>query len=315
MSNIFVIVGTDQYMIENEKKKIVANNSIDDFNISSYDFLSSEPLEIINEMMTISLFGEKRLVIINEAEFLKSTYKKETVVEKFIDYFNDENPDTVLLLVTNSDLDYRSKIGSTLKEKAQIIKVSALEGEDLNTWINNKLNNLGYKIDPTAISELVSRCEGDTLQINNELEKLMLYHEDKNITYNSVKLLVSRNLDDNIFNLLNAFVANDKKALFSIYEDFMTLNEDEMRIISAISNKLEEILLTKVLINKKCSKDDIATYFKVKPGRAYYMMEAAKKISDNVLLSLVSRITELDCNIKTGKIDKKLGLQLFILGA
>ena len=315
MSNIYVIIGNDQYMIENEKKKLISENRIDDFNISSYDFSSSEPLEIINEMMTVSLFGEKRLVVINDAEFLKSTYKKENIVDKFIDYFNEENPDTIVLLITNNDLDYRSKIGSVLKAKAQIIKVNALEGENLNTWIKNRVNNLGYKIDPTAVSELVSRCDGDALLISNELEKLMLYHEDKNITYNSVKLLVSRNLEDNIFNLLNAFVVNDKKTLFSIYEDFMTLNEDEMRIISAISNKLEEILHTKILINKRCSKDDIAAYFKVKPGRAYYMIEAAKKISDDVVLSLINRISELDYNIKSGKIDKKLGLQLFILGA
>ena len=101
-----------------------------------------------------------------------------------------------------------------------------------------------------------------------------------------LKLLVTKNLEDNIFNLLNAFVANDKKTLFSIYEDFMTLNEDEMRIISAISNKLEEILYTKILMNKNAGKDEIATYFKVKPGRAYYMMEAARKIKEENLKSL-----------------------------
>jgi DNA polymerase-3 subunit delta len=153
------------------------------------------------------------------------------------------------------------------------------------------------------------------MQINNELEKLMLYHTDKNITYQSIKLLVTKNLEDNIFNLLNAFVANDKKTLFSIYEDFMTLNEDEMRIISAISNKLEEILYTKILMNKNAGKDEIATYFKVKPGRAYYMMEAARKIKEENLKSLIKRVSDLDYNIKSGKIDKKLGLQLFILGA
>jgi DNA polymerase-3 subunit delta len=63
------------------------------------------------------------------------------------------------------------------------------------------------------------------------------------------------------------------------------------------------------------SKDDIATYFKVKPGRAYYMIEAAKKINDNTIKNLIERITKLDFDIKSGKIDKKLGLQLFILGA
>ena len=70
-----------------------------------------------------------------------------------------------------------------------------------------------------------------------------------------------------------------------------------------------------MLVNRRMSKDDIATYFKVKPGRAYYMIEAAKKINDNTIKNLIDRITKLDFDIKSGKIDKKLGLQLFILGA
>ena len=315
MSNIYLFIGSDSYLLNEEKEKLIKEKNVDQFNISSYNFLDSEPLEILNEMMTISLLGEQRMVIISNPEFLKSTYKNTMIVEKFLDYFQNENEDTILVILSDSDLDYRIKINAILKEKANIKKLAAIEGADLNTWITSRLSNNGYKIEVSALAELVERTDGDISLINNELEKLMLYQTDKNISYNTVKLLVSRNLEDNIFNLLNAFVENDKKTLFQIYEDFMTLNEDEMRIISAISNKLEEILYTKILINKKLNKDEIATYFKVKPGRAYYMMAAAKKISDSTIMSLLERISNLDYEIKSGKIDKKLGLQLFILGA
>ena len=315
MSNIYVIISSDSYLINEEKEKLIKSSGIDSFNISSYNFLDSDPLEILNEMMTVSLLGEQRMVVITEPEFLKSTYKNQAIVDKFINYFENENEDTILLIVSENDLDGKIKINSVLKSKAKISKIAAIQGDDLSSWIVNRLSSEGYKIDSSALNELIERTEGDIMHINNELEKLKLYQEDKVITYNSVKLLVSRNLEDNIFNLLNAFIANDKKTLFAIYEDFMTLNEDEMRIISAISNKLEEILYTKILVNRRMSKDEVATYFKVKPGRAYYMMEAARKMSDSSIKTLIERISELDYNIKSGKIDKKLGLQLFILGA
>ena len=316
MSNIYVIVCNDTYLAQEEKMKIIKERQIDDFNISTYNFIDSEPLDILNEMTTVSLLGEQRMVVITEPEFLKQTYKHNNIVEKFINYFLDDYQDTILVIISDTDLDYRVRINTILKEKATIKKIAAIEKDNLETWIVKRLDSYGYKIDKSAVSELIERTDGEIMQINNELEKLMLYHiDDMNITYPSVKLLVSRNLEDNIFNLLNAFVANDKKTLFAIYEDFMTLNEDEMRIISAMSNKLEEILYTKILMKKKVGKDEIATYFKVKPGRAYYMMEAAKKISEENIETLIKRISELDYNIKTGKIDKKLGLQLFILGA
>ena len=315
MSNIYVYICNDEYLLNEEKEKLIKAKAIDQFNISKYNFLDSDPLEILNEMMTISLLGEQRMVIITNPEFLKSSYKNNNIAERFIDYFENENLDTVLLICSETDLDYKIKINSTLKSIANIKKIASIEGNDLTSWITSRLSCNGYKIDTVAIEELIQRTDGDIMAINNELEKLMLYQIDKNISYQTVKLLVSRNLDDNIFNLLNAFIANDKKSLFQIYEDFMTLNEDEMRIISAISNKLEEILYTKVLIKQRKSKDEIAAYFKVKPGRAYYMIDAAKKISDNTIKSLIERITNLDFDIKSGKIDKKLGLQLFILGA
>ena len=315
MSNIYVYICNDEYLLNEEKMKLIKEKAIDEFNVSKYNFLDSDPLEIINEMMTVSLLGEERLVIITNPEFLKSTYKNTAIVEKFLEYFQNENEDTILVIFSDTDLESKVKINTVLKEKANIKKLASIEGADLNTWVISRLASNGYKIESSALSELIERTDGDISLINNELEKLMLYQTDKNISFNTVKLLVSRNLEDNIFNLLNAFVANDKKALFQIYEDFMTLNEDEMRIISAISNKLEEILYTKILLNRRVSKEDIATYFKVKPGRAYYMMEAARKISDNSIKSLLNRISNLDYEIKSGKIDKKLGLQLFILGA
>ena len=45
------------------------------------------------------------------------------------------------------------------------------------------------------------------------------------------------------------------------------------------------------------------------------MMENARSISTYDLKNLIQRITDLEFQIKSGAIDKKLGLQLFILGA
>ena len=59
-------------------------------NISSYNFLDSEPLDILNEITTVSLLGEQRMVIITEPEFLKQTYKHNHIVDKFTNYFLDD---------------------------------------------------------------------------------------------------------------------------------------------------------------------------------------------------------------------------------
>ena len=315
MSNIYVLICTDDFLLEEEKNKLIKSTNVDPFNISSYSFTDTNPLEILNELTTISLLGEEKVVIVSSPELLKNTYKNSDITEKYIRYFENPNEETTLIILSDFELDEKIEINKVLLAHSTVKKIEAITGDSLDSWIRNKVKLNGYQIDDVAVAELIERCGSETSLINNELEKLMIYQENKHITRETVMLLVSKTLEDNIYNLINAFFAKDTKKLLSIYDDLVTLGEDEMRIISAISNKLEEILYTKVLLKQGLNKDQIASYFKVKPGRAYYMMEAAKKISDNVLLSLVNRITELDCNIKTGKIDKKLGLQLFILGA
>ena len=141
-------------------------------------------------------------------------------------------------------MDYALPINATLKAHAHFETLSDLAGDDLVEWINKRVSDLGCVIEDAAITELIERTEGDILSLANEIDKLTSYHMDnKVIKYKSVLELVTRNLEDNIYNLLNAFVANDKRKLLLMYNDFMVMNEDEIWIINALQNKLEEILI------------------------------------------------------------------------
>ena len=133
--------------------------------------------------------------------------------------------------------------------------------------------------------------------------------------YKDINLMVSDNTLSTIFELIDAFIANDRKRLMTIYNTFVLNNIDEMQILNAIINKLEEIYYVKALLKMGLGKEDIASYFHVKPGRAYYMIKNANQINNAKYLDLVKSINTLDYNIKSGFIDKKNGLELFLLGA
>ena len=313
--SIYVFSSSDSFLLEEEKNSIIKKYNIDPFNITTYDFVSSNPLEILSEITTVSLLGDMRMVIVNNPEILKSTYKNTEIINKFISYFKTPNVETLLVFLCDFTLAENLEINQVLFANSQYKKINAITGDNLTNWVINYAVAKGYKIDELAANELIERTSAEISMIRNELEKLMLYCDDKNITIKSIRLLVNKNLDDNIFSFLNAFLAHDSKKLLAIYDDFVTLNEDEMRIISSINNKVEEIMYTKVLLNQGLKKDQIADYFKVKPGRAYYMIEAAKKMSDKALNDIINRLSDLDYKIKTGVIEKRLGFQLFILGA
>ena len=61
------------------------------------------------------------------------------------------------------------------------------------------------------------------------------------------------------------------------------------------------------------SKDEIASLFKVSPGRAYYMVQNARSSNLTKIMDNLDYLNQLDMNIKTGKVDQDLGLELFFL--
>ena len=56
-----------------------------------------------------------------------------------------------------------------------------------------------------------------------------------------------------------------------------------------------------------------AELFGISPGRAFYMIKNAKDVHLNSIKENLDLLNELELNIKSGKIDQNLGLELYFL--
>jgi DNA polymerase III delta subunit len=54
-------------------------------------------------------------------------------------------------------------------------------------------------------------------------------------------------------------------------------------------------------------------YFSASKGRLYYLLKNAREVSEEKLFDFLSLIEKLDADIKTGIIDKQVGLELFLM--
>jgi DNA polymerase-3 subunit delta len=173
-----------------------------------------------------------------------------------------------------------------------------------------------YAITDDAVTALLERTNYDFLLLSQEAEKLMLFsYDSKEIHEKEVILLVSRNLEENIFELTNALLAKDQSKTIEIFYDLVARNEDPLRILNFIVSKIRELIHTKLLIDKGYRQDEIAEHFNIRSGRAYYLLKNAKNADFNLLETHLKKLSKLDFDIKSGKIDKKLGLELYLLGA
>lgn len=196
----------------------------------------------------------------------------------------------------------------------EVISCNPDKNKDVFQEIKDVLAKHLLKIDANALQVFVSRAGNDRETMFNELDKLVNYAFGYDtITVDMIKEVVYKNPEDHIYQLVNAVIEDDKQLMISVYRELLEANIDPMWMISAIISKFQEILYTKELIRMNYKYDDIMHYFSASKGRTYYIMKNANQITESQLEFFLTKLEDLDSQIKTGQIDKQIGLELFIL--
>ncbi|MDD2489989.1 MAG: DNA polymerase III subunit delta [Bacilli bacterium] len=316
MHNIYVFYGPEKLLIEEAIKQIIIKVfGNDDPNIVKYDMCEVTIKTIIDDACTLSLFSDQKIIIAQNSDFLTTSKNNfnELEINELIKYLNNYNKQVVIIFVVNTDkLDMRKKIVKELKQKAIVKEFKALKERELLNYARHKLQKNNYVINDKTLNLLISRVNYNLSFLVNELDKLMLYKdEEKVITEQDVKELTPASMFDNIFDLTNAVMNKDLTKILSIYQQLLTKGEEPIMMLVTLANQFRLIYQTKRLIKLGYSERDIIIKLKVHPYRI--KLASQIKIDEEILLTYLEQLADLDLKIKTGQIDKKIGLELFFL--
>ena len=290
---VYTLVGNKDYVLE-EIDKIVGDSS----NVISYDLDECSIKDAIIDLDTVSLFGKKIVKVfgldkIDDSDFL-------------IKYF-DNALDNVLILVSYKELDNRKKLTKVLKEKTEYKEIFSY---DFNGYVKERLD--GFKMNFMTINLLVSYCDGDIKRLFNELEKLKLYKfNEKVITLVDVNRIVRKGYDSTIFNLIDEINSGNKEKIYSIYRELLMENETEEKILYTIANHYR--LLYKVKIKSMSMSDsEMIRVYRLHPYRLTKLKEQCRLVSREKILFMLKGLSDVDINVKSGKMDISTGMFLFL---
>ncbi len=318
--NSYLLYGSDFFSIKKETEYIFKKNEISLEDIEFYDAEEEGILNAITAALTLPFLSEKKGVVLKNASFLcegKTSSITNDDLEELIRYCQLDNPSTIFVIqVVSEKLDSRKKIVKYLTKNISVkVFNPKRESDDIFEFIREELRKNNLSIDPLALTQFVNRVGNDKTMIANELDKLISYAYGKNtINTEMVFAITTRNIDDNIFQLVNAVIANNKESMLEIYKDLSSIKIDAIWMLGAISSKFQEILYTKELLKQKYKYEDVMKYFQATKGRTYYIMKNAKDVDDHKLMQYLEKLEDLDYKIKSGQIDKNLALELFLLG-
>lgn len=315
MDNLYLIYGIEDYIIDEAIKKIITDNNIIGDNIIKYNLDEVNVSLALEEASTVSMFDSKKLVICEGCTFLTGENKKEINhdIDSLTKYINNQFTDVFLVFVVRKEkLDDRKKIVKELKKNSTVIEAQKKENYNLNNYIIDYVNKNGYNMSKNACIKLIERAGSNLSNLISECDKIFLYKDDeKNITEEDIENLVFKNIEDNIFELTNAVMNKDKKKIINIYKDLILMGEEEIKLIVMLANQFRMILQVKLMVKNGYKERDMATIIKEHPYRVKLAMQSNFKI--NELENYLIKLEELDYSIKSGKLDKSFGFEMFLL--
>lgn len=310
---LYLFYGKEDYLINKEIKKILSDNNIDNINVNTYDLEITLLKDIIDDALTISLFSNKKVLICNNSHLFTGSKKSilDSNIEELDKYFDNINPDTIMIFTVNEEnIDYRKKIVKKIK------KIGTVKDYNFANNIEGIVKNMfdGYKINHSSINLLITRVGNNLNLLEKEVDKIKLYKfDEKKIVDDDIINLTNKNIDMDIFHLIDNIIARNKEKALTTYYEMLKYNEEPLTILIMIANQFRIMYQSKELYKKGYTKNDISSMLDIHPFRIQKALEKGTNYDNKAILKYINDLADLDYNIKSGLAPKEMGIELFII--
>ena len=278
-------------------------------NCTSYSGKDINVNEIVDIAGTMPFFAERRVIIIENSGWLKSGE------DRMVDLIKNL-PDTTYIVFVESEVDKRSKLYKAVTAKGYAALCEMQDETMLKKWIMGLLKKENKRITPDALNLLLDKTGTNMENIRREVEKLVCYrYFDEGITVEDVEALCIVQVQNKIFDMVEAVAQKRQKEALDWYYDLLALKEAPMKILALISRQFHMLLQVKEMRQKGYPETDIA---KQTGLNAYYLKKKyipqAAQFQISQLETALRKCVEAEEDVKTGRMQDILSVELIIVG-
>lgn len=305
-SPVYLIIGTEAYIIQETLKRIEENALIADeaeFNYANFDLTETSIEVAIGEAESVPFWGDRKVVILQRPTFLTSEKDKvDHQIKGFENYLNEPVPFTILVIVAGVDkLDARKKISKLVQKNAVVIDATAPNEQSLLRWLSERATALNMDYEPAAMQELMVLTNFQLSVAIQELEKIALFVNDGLMTVQIVEDMVVRSLEQNVFQLTEKVVNKETGKALRIYQDLIKQKEEPIKILALLISQFRLMNQVKIMKKKGYSDPEMARTLKVHPYRAKLAAQSVRNIELIHLQTALAALAKADFELKTGR--------------
>lgn len=317
----YVFCGSDEELIKDGIKSItkrVIAPGFEDLNLIKLDGMTTTFDDIFNSCETMPFMGEKKVVIVYRANFLKEKCDaagKKTY--KDISNYLKNLPDSNILILYYLFDDKREKPtkNKNLRDLDKIITVvhaEQLKKDKLYKKVEEIFNKEKAQIGKVEVRYFCEKVQNNFDIIRREVDKLVSYANGRSITKKDIDNLLPSKSEDDIFDLVEYLSQRKIERALDVMDELLLKEDQHMLIIASIQNHFKRLFEVRAMIDAGKKTNDIMSEFRLPNFICEKLMNQSKKYSNKQYSQLMKIILETEKKIKTSTIDKKTEMEMMM---
>ena len=293
--SVILMYGKERFMIEwayKSFKKALVNPATESLDFTLFYEKETTLDEVIAACETVPFLSEKKIVVVKDLGL------------DLTDYLNDI-PSTTLLIIVEEKADKRKALYKKIEQIGLAYDFTALDEATLVSWAHKRLENIS-KEDLLRFANDAGYFDKERdynlFNFENDLKKAAaLYEGQASVSYDELKSISSADDENNAFKLLDAAFSDRKSEAMRMLDEFKTTS-DVLRFHGLLCSQLEIMLEARENPNLPG----------VNPYRLKKAIAASERLTTARLKAALSACYKIESEIKSGRIDARLSLELFI---
>ncbi|MCS6836869.1 MAG: DNA polymerase III subunit delta [Anaerolineae bacterium] len=295
----------------------------DELNTSTYEGSETSVPAILGAVRSLPFLAERRTVVVKDLiSYLASCNEAGKVaLEQLVEALPNLPPTSQLIMVERGKLDDKKAIIAKLLKLAQSHPNGALREfnnpEDISEWIIKRAkNSYAARITPRAAHALSQVVSQDLRRADHELLKLASYVDGaRPIDEDDVALLTPYVAEANVFKMIDAVIEGRAKEAIRLLHAALDQDPSDpgFGLFGLIVAQFRTLLLACEHLSSGGSPRDLPSAAGVKPFLIDKVSRQARAFKLDELEAIYKRLQRYDQDAKTGKIDIRLALDLFVV--
>ena len=321
ISNGYIFCGLDEELIkisvDSIIKKVVEKDFLD-LNLIKLDGLTTTFEEIENACETMPFFGEKKVVLVYRANFLKEKPDKDGVktYSEISKYIKDLPSHTVLIMYylfnDKRDTPKKNKKLTTLDKYVKVVHCDKLKKDRYYKKVDDLFKEKGRTIGKIQLRYFADKVQNNFDIIKREVDKLDCYALGREITKEDIDKLIQNKSEDDIFDLVEYISVRKVEKALDLLDELLFKADQHMLIVSSIENHFKRLYEIKVYLLKGKKIDFFMSKYRLPQFVCEKLANQASKFNVKQLSELIRICMDTELKLKSSASEKQMEMELML---